>query len=158
VATFDDLFGKKSGGKYMKWDAVGDTIIVQFLGEPDPTSPQKDFKSGEKKFMVQVEDGGKWGPKQESQFDPESVHSFFPLTQISIRVRVVAYKNAKGEAREDFEPFETTWELNQNQEEKFKESMMEDRDLQVGAGTIAGIKWIDDSKPRKYAIKLKAGE
>jgi hypothetical protein len=158
MATFDDLFGKKPGGKYLKWHSVGDTIIVQSLGEPDATAPQKDFKSGEKKFMVQVEEGGKWGPKLESQFDPDSVNSWFPLTQINIRVRAVAYKFANGETDKNFEPFETTWELNQNQEERFKEAMMEDRSLQFGAGTIVGIKYIDDSKPRKYAIKLKAGE
>lgn len=167
MATFDDLFGKKSGDKkYMKWNAVGDTIIVQLLGEPYQT-PQKEFKTGKKKFMVETTekkpDGkSKFTVLTEDKFDPEALEEkglrFWALTQIAVEVRVVAYKNANGEADPNHEPFETTWELNPEQEEKLKEAMMEDRSLQVGAGTIGGIKWIGGDKPRKYAIKLKAGE
>jgi len=54
LATFDDLFGKK--GKYIQWRAEGETLIFQLLGEPDGSWPQRDFKSGERKFMVETEE------------------------------------------------------------------------------------------------------
>lgn len=167
MATFDDLFGKKSGGKYIKWNAVGEMLIFQVNGEVDAAAPQKDFRSGEKKYMVETEekkpDGkNKWKPMLESQFSPETQEEkdlgFFPLTQIEIPVTVVGRKLASGETDDTHEPFDGTWELTDQQKERLKEAMMEDRDIQLVPGTIIAVKWIDDGKPRKYAIKLKAGE
>lgn len=165
MATFDDLFGKKSG-KFIKWNAVGETLVFVVDGEPNAAAPQKDFKSGESKFMVETEekkeDGrNKWKPMTTSQFDPASLEEkelgFFPLTQIEIPVRVVARKNDKGEAL-PHEEFTAKWELSDAMKDKLFEVMAEDKSIQLVPGTIVGVKWILDGRPRKYAIKLKAGE
>lgn len=166
MATFDDLFGKK--GKYIKWNAEGETLIFQLLGEPDGSYPQRDFKSGEKKFLVETEekkpDGkNKWAPMTESQFDPAALGEkglgFFALTMVMIPVKVVARKLPDGTPDPKFESFDAKWELSDQQKDALKLAMMEDKSLQVGHGTICGVKCIDyNSTPRKYAIKLKAGE
>ena len=166
MATFDDLFGKK--GKYIQWRAEGETLIFQLLGEPDGSWPQRDFKSGERKFMVETEEKkpvgmNKWKPMTESQFDPAALEEkelgFFALTTVMIPVKVVARKLPDGTTDAGFESFDSKWELSDQQKDALKLAMMEDKSLQVGHGTICGVKCIDfNSKPRKYAIKLKAGE
>lgn len=168
MATFDDLFGKK--GKYIKWSAEGETLIFQLLGEPDATWPQRDFKTGERKYLIETEEPNpnkpgknKWKPVTESQFDADAQKEkelgVMALTSIMIPVRVVARKRPDGTAEENFESFEAKWELSDEQKKALELAMMEDRNLQVGHGTICGVKCIDyNSKPRKYAIKLKAGE
>lgn len=175
MATFDDLFGKK--GKFIKWNAEGETLIFQLLGEPDGSYPQRDFKTGERKYLIETEEPNlnkpdaskpsgyknKWKPVTESQFDAEvqaeKELGIMPLTSIMIPVRVVARKRPDGTADANFESFEAKWELTDEQKKALELAMMEDRSLQVGHGTICGVKCIDyNAKPRKYAIKLKAGE
>jgi len=76
-----------------------------------------------------------------------------------IPVKVVARKLPDGTTDAGFESFDSKWELSDQQKDALKLAMMEDKSLQVGHGTICGVKCIDfNSKPRKYAIKLKAGE
>jgi hypothetical protein len=167
LATFDDLFGKKSG-KFIKWNEEGETLIFQISGEVDAAHPQRDFKSGSRKFLVETDekkpDGkNKWKPMLETEFDPavleEKELGFFALTQIMIPVKVVGKKGKNNESVAGWEAFDAKWELSQNQEERLKEAMMEDRSIQLVPGTIIGAKLIDmSSKPRKYAIKLKAAE
>lgn len=167
MATFNDLFGPK--GNFIKWNAEGETLVFVVDGEPDATAPQRDFKTGLKKFMVETDEPNpakpgknKYKVMTEDQFDPdvlrEKERNFWVLTQINIPVRVVARKSASGETLAH-EEFKATWELSEQQKERLQEAMMEDRSIQLVPGTIVGVKVIDyNAKPRKYAIKLKAGE
>lgn len=167
MATFDDLFGKKQG-KFIKWNEEGETLIFQVTGEPDANHPQRDFRSGKRKFLIETDekkpDGkNKWKPALEDEFDPDALKEkelgFFALTQLMIPVRVVAKKDKNDAPVQDWEPFDAEWELSDQQKERLKEAMMEDRSIPLAPGTIIGDKLIDNSsKPKKHAIKLKAGE
>jgi hypothetical protein len=167
MATFDDLFNRNT--TFIQWKAEGETLVFVVDGEPNAAAPQKDFKTGLKKFMVETEEPNpakpgknKYKVMTEDQFDPAELEkkelNFWALTQIEIPVRVVARKNAQGEALPHTE-FKANWELSENQKDRFKDALMEDKSIKIEKGTIIGVKCIDFSaKPRKYAIKLKAGE
>jgi hypothetical protein len=168
MATFDDLFGKKS--KYPKWETEGETLIFVITGEPNTAAPIKDFKSGEKTFFVETTEPNPAKPGKnkyrimtESQFDPAALEekglNFFARTRWEIPVRVVAKKDKDNNPVENWVAFETTWELSDNQRDRLKEAWMEDKSIPLGPGTIVADKVIDfTAKPRKHAIKMKAGE
>jgi len=156
VATFDELFGKKESGAYLKWNEVGDAFAMEVTGEPDPRSPQKDWQSGKTKHMVQVNDGDKWAVKTEGEFDGDAVYKHFPLTQIAVPVRVYQ-KSTKSGKVEDFEAFDTVWELTKEMTDKLKEEMAE-TGIPLEKGTKVNVKFLIDGKPRKFSVKMKAAE
>lgn len=168
MATFDDLFGPK--GNFIQWKAEGETLVFVVDGEPDAAAPQKDFKTGLRKFMVETDEPNPQKPGKnkykvmtEDQFDPETLRekdrNFWALTQIEIPVRVVARKHSNGDTDSTHKEFAATWELSEQQKERLKEALQEDKSIQLVPGTVIGVKCIDfTARPRKYAIKLKAGE
>lgn len=156
MATFNDLFGKNESGAYLKWNEVGDAFAMVVTGEPDARSPQVDWQTKKTKHMVQVSDGDKWAVKLNGDFDPDSVHKHFPLTQIAVPVRVYQ-KTTKAGKVEDFEEFETTWELTKEMTDKLKEEMAE-TSLPLEKGVKVQVKFLIDGKPRKFSVKLKPAE
>lgn len=159
MATYDEMFGKAAnngGKKYIKWEKVNEVLFFRVTGEPFK-QPQVNFKTKKAKFMVQLEEGGKWGPKDEGEFVESEVENFFPLTEWAIPVVVFQKKGADGNMVEDFEEFSADWAPNQEQNEKLKDAML-DTEIPVQAGTIIAVKWALDEKPRKYVVKLAAGE
>lgn len=154
--NFDELFGKTETGTYLKWNEVGDAFAVELLAEPDPKYPQKNFSTGKTKYLVREVAGGPWKPKDEGTFDPDQVDSSFMATVIAVKVNVYQ-KSTKAGKVDDFEPFETLWELSKEQTEKLKEEMVE-TGISFGKGTKANIKFLIDSTPRKFSVKLKAAE
>lgn len=158
MATYEEMFGKKSSGdkKYIKWEKVGEVLFFRVTGEPYEV-PQVNFTTKKAKFMVQEVKGGKWGPKDEGSFDPNGVESCFPLQEWAIPVTVTGKKGTDGEMVADFEEFDAEWAPSQNQNDKLKDAMLE-TEIPIQAGTIIAVKWALDEKPRKYIVKLAAGE
>lgn len=158
MATYEEMFGKKSGGsgKYIQWKAMGEVLFFRVTGEPYEV-PQVNFSSKKKKFMVRVDEDGKWGPKDEGEFDPGAVASYFPLMEWAVPVVVTGKRNADGTDVQDWEEFTGEWVPNQDQNEKLKNAMLE-TELPLQAGTVIAVKWAAEDKPRKYVVKLAAGE
>lgn len=158
MATFDDLFGKKSSDqKYIKWSQIDEALYMVVTGEPDPRHPQIDFKSGKKKYMVQVNADSKWGPKQDGEFNPDHVENYFELTCIKVPVKVFRRVLPNGEDDASFEEFEADWIPTQDQEEKLKDQMLETR-IPLSEGTVVAVKYLLDGKPRKYMVRLAESE
>lgn len=156
MATFDELFGKAETGNYLKWNEVGDSFAMEVTGEPNPKAPQKNFSTGKIKFLVQKNEGDKWQPMDEGTFDPDVVHGSFMATQIAVPVRVYQKKTKAGLV-EDFEAFDTTWELTKEHTEKLKEAMAETQ-IPLQKGTKVNVTFLIDGKPRKFSVKMKAAE
>lgn len=157
MATFDELFAKsQSAGNYMKWSEVGDAFAVELLEEPNPKAPQVNRQTGKVTWLTQASAGAPWKPMDEGSFDPTDFENAFMATQIQVKVKVYQ-KSTKAGKVEDFEPFETTWELTKEHTAKLKEEMAE-TGINFGPGTKANIKYLIDGKPKKFSIKLKAAE
>ena len=156
---YDELFGKKSSGQYIKWANVNEALYMQVTGAPDPRYPDYDFKSGKRKFLVKLADAPKYKPMQEGDFDPESdeVENSFPLTVIRVPVKVFRRVLADGQDDPTFEEFESFWIPTQNQTDKLKDQMLETR-IPLAPGTVVAVKYLEDGKPRKYMVRLAAGE
>lgn len=158
---FAALFGKTMDGKkvsdrkFMKYENQGESFQFVITGDMEST-PQL-TQDGKRKFMVET-GGGKrgWEVKGEGEFD-ENLNHFAPDPDRQFPVHVVAKKKANGEPVEDFEPFDTVWELRAgNRLEKLEEALLEEPIL-LGAGVKVIEKLLDKgSKPYKYSIKLKA--
>jgi hypothetical protein len=84
MATYAEMFG--GGGKdflrIQKEDEKVEAIFLDWGKVPQRSD------GGKAQHMVQVEDGGKWGPKEVGSFDPDTVHSSFPLMQIELKLEV----------------------------------------------------------------------
>jgi hypothetical protein len=164
--SFDDIFGSGSkasgggGGKYIKWENVGDTFALVVRGPIDPKYPQKVFGTQKDKYLVQVAKGDKYKPMAEGDFNEDEVENFFQATEVMIPVTVAAKAEGKAQV-EDFEPFDVEWVLNKgDQHDKFKDALLEFDDA-IDVGTVIQVKLLvqgSSGKPGKYAIKLKAGE
>lgn len=156
---FAALFGKTLDGKkvtdkkYMKYENVGESFAFVITGDMEST-PQV-TADGKKKYMVKT-GGGKtgWEAKAEGSFDEELEH-FEPQPDKQFPVRVLQHKKPNGDLFEDFEPFDTVWELKVgNRMDKLEEALMEEPIL-LGDGVRVIEKQIDrGSKPYKYAIKI----
>ena len=158
--TYADLFGKPAaagGGKsYIKWDKVGDVLAFVVTGEPVSDQPQKDFGTGKNKWMTRATDSSPWKALAEGSFDPDEMDSAFQLFEIMIPVTVAAKAEGK-EPVADWAPFDAEWTFKGDQEAKFKDALLE-FDAPIGVGTVIQVKYLAEGKPRKYAIKIKAGE
>lgn len=163
MATFDELFGKKSGGgKYLKWENVDDAFYMVVTGEPDGRYPQRDFKTGKGKFLVKLADAAKYKPMREGEFDPDSedVENYFALTTLMIPVKVFRKVLPTGQDDETFEEFETEWILTDEQTEKLKDQMLETK-VPIEAGTIIADKLLvkgGNGNYSKHMIRLQAAE
>lgn len=156
MATYAQMYGKQSSSdkKYIKWEKVNEALFFRVTGEPYKR-PQIDFATKKPKFMVKQATG--WKPMVEGTFDESDVDSF-PLTEWTIPVVVFQKKDADGNMVEGFEEFAAEWAPNQEQDKKLQDAMLEDTNLEVKEGTIIAVKWVLDEKPRKYVVKLAAGE
>lgn len=160
MATYADLFGDPNapkapkGGRWIKFENVGETFLLQQIGEPKDVPQQVDGKT---KWIVQAYEDAPWKPMGEGTFDPEKVAgSFLPDDKDwEIRVRVVGKKDAKGVKVEDFEPFETTWELkNGDTLTKFQAELL-DTGAEIGDGTLWAWKQLSKAKkPYQYSVKI----
>jgi hypothetical protein len=161
MATYADLFGDpnapqkpKGDRRWIKFDEVGETFLLQQTGDPEQV-PQK--VDGKVKYIVQAYEKAPWKPMGEGTFDPEKVAGSFipPEKDVEIPVRVVGKKDSKGVKVEDFEPFETTWELkNGDTLDKFKEELL-DTGAEIGEGTLWAYKQLAKVKPKyKYSVKI----
>lgn len=156
---FAALFGKTLDGKkvtdkkYMKYENVGESFAFVITGDMEST-PQVTAE-GKKKYMVKGANG-KWSPMAEGSFDDNLEH-FEPQPDKQFPVKVLQHKKPNGDLFEDFEPFDTVWELRAgNRMDKLEEALMEEPIL-LGAGVRVIEKQIDrGSKPYKYAIKIAA--
>lgn len=155
MATYAEMYGKQSNSdkKYIKWEKVNEVLFFRVTGEPFK-QPQINFKTKKAKFMVQTDAG--WKPMDEGTFDESDVDSF-PLMEWAIPVVVFQKKDADGNMVENFEEFTADWAPNQEQDKKLQDAML-DTEIPVQAGTIIAVKWALDEKPRKYVVKLAAGE
>ena len=155
MTTFEEqyaaLFGTGSSDRqYIKYGSSGEGFQYIQTG-PLKQVPQT-MPNGDKKFMVK--ENGKWSAKAEGSFS-EGLENFEPRKDIEIPVKVVGHILKGGKKDEDFEPFETMWELRAgNREEKFKEAMLE-AEVAAVEGTKYFEKLLDNStKPFKYTIKI----
>jgi hypothetical protein len=164
MATYDDLFGGKSGGSgsFVRAGQEGETLLMVQTGEIKKV-PQQVEVDGKKynKWLVQPSEDSKWKVvPQMPGFDESDYHGAFqPNADIHVPVKVVAKKLKNGEKDETFEPYDATWDLGAgDQMDKFKDAMLES-----GAAAIEGTKYsrkllTTQVKPYKYAIKMQAGK
>lgn len=154
MATLDDLFGKPAGEqRWMKFENEGEAFLLEQTAEPKLV-PQKG-PNGRNTWLVQVNEGDKYQPKEEGTFDPDSVHrSFMPDKNIVIPAKVLAKKLKDGAADPTHEPFDTDWELTKDQREKFREAML-DSGQSAEAGTKYAVKLLSRAKkPYSYSVKI----
>ena len=159
--SFDDIFGKKStspgpGGAYIKWEQVGDTVALVVRGAIVPDHPQKVFRTDKNKWVVKKEENSEWAQVAEGTFDPNEVYKCFQGTEVMVPVTVAGYSDGKVQ-RTEWTPFDVDWTFKGDQEDKFRDALMEFDDA-IEEGTVILVKWLANSKPGKYAIKIKAGE
>lgn len=159
ATSYNDLFGKKSsdseGGKrYLKWESVGDVVVMQQIGEAVSDHPQYVFGTSKKKFLVKMNAEDKYKPMGEGDFDPDEVENSFPATEIMIPVRVLKVTKADGTVDET--EFDAEWTFKGDQQDKFKDALLELGEG-IGEGTAYAVKYLADGKPRKYAVKIKNG-
>lgn len=161
MATYADLFGdpnapKATGGsqRWLKFEQVGETFLLQQTGEPKQVPQQVDKKV---KWIVQAYEGAAWKPMGEGTFDPEKVAGSYQPDEkdIEIPVTVVGKKDSKGQKVEDFEPFDTVWELkNGDTLDKFKAELL-DTGHPAAPGTLWAYKQLSKStKPYQYSVKI----
>lgn len=84
MATYDEIFGG-SGKSWLTISKEDEKVEAVFLGW------EKAAQRGDNRkpvFMVQVNEGEKWGPKEQGTFDPDSVAGHFPLEQIELKLEV----------------------------------------------------------------------
>lgn len=152
MATYDDLFNQSSGKRYMKFENDGESLLLVQTDEPKLV-PQKN-NEGKTVYLVQVSEGDKYKPMTKDQFDEDEVENFFTPKVVSIPVTVAGKKLKDGTKDDSFEPFDTNWELNQDQEKKFKEALL-DTGLPAEAGTKYAVKRLSSkSKPYTYSVKI----
>jgi hypothetical protein len=158
VASFDDLFGKKSddsGVQRMRFDEAGEAFLLVQTGEPKHVSQKN--KDGEVIHIVKMESWPKGKPLPVSEYDPEDADLEWVVKpkDIVIPVKVLAKKDRAGKKIEDFEPFDTDWKLGRDEREKFKDAML-DAGVEVTEGTKYARKLL--TKPAKgpytYSIKI----
>lgn len=161
---YDELFGSKSadaagGGKYIKWNAVDEALYMVVTGPVDPKYPDYDFKERRQKYLVKYEGEPKYKVKLKGDFDPEAenVENSFGLTVIRVPVQVFRKVLPNGEDDGTFEPFDSFWIPTQDQKDKLKDQMLETR-VPLVPGTIIAVQYLLDGKPRKYKVRLAAGE
>lgn len=86
MASYDDIFGSGNGGRsFLSIKNEDEKVEAIFLGYDRVPDRGQD---GKPKFMVQVNDGDKWGPKSEAEFDPDEVAGSFPLKQLELKLEV----------------------------------------------------------------------
>lgn len=160
MATWDDLFGSngmaKGGGgsRYLKWNADGEEILVQVTGEPEARDQQIDGKT---KWLVKLTANGKHKPMAEGDFDPENVANAFKPNEkdIVVPVRAIGKKDAGGKKVEDFEPFDTEWELSKGDMLEKTKAHMQDTGHALAKGAMVTLKRLDStSKPHSFAVKI----
>jgi len=155
MATLDDLFGNKSSDRrFMKFENDGEELLLVQTGEPK-RPPQRNRKTGKNVWLVQMASDDKYKPMDEGTFNEDEVENCFqPKGEIHIPVKVAGKKFKDGSKDEDFEPFETVWELTKDQEPKLKEAMM-DTGTPAQPGTKYILKRLDSTvKPYVYAVKI----
>lgn len=161
MATYADLFGdpnapkaKAGGQRWIKFEEVGETFLLQQIGDPTPVPQQVDGKT---KWIVQAYEKAPWKPMGEGTFDPDKVAGCFLPDEKDweIKVRVVGKKDSKGAKVEDFEPFETTWELKTGDTlTKFQAELL-DTGAEIGDGTLWAWKQLSKAKkPYQYSTKI----
>lgn len=156
MASFDDLFGSNSDRRFMKFEHDKETYLLQQRGEPRFV-PQK-MDDGKLKYMVQVNPGDKWTPMGEGTFDENEVEASFKAgNEIEIDVTAVAKKDKSGNKIDDFEPFETVWELKMGDCRKKLEDAMAETGLPIEDGTVFSLQRLSSKKkPYSYAVKIVA--
>lgn len=153
MATYDDLFKRDSGKRYMKFENDGESFLLVQTGEPRLV-PQRNRDTNEIIYIVQVEEEGKWKRMSKEDFDEDEVFGIYQPKNVLIPVTVVAKKLKDGTKDESFESFDTDWELNQDQEKKFKEALL-DTGLPAERGTKYAVKRLSSStKPYTYSVKI----
>lgn len=166
MATYEDLFGKSgmaSGGgssRYLKWENDGETLLVQITGEPDPRPQQVD---GKPKWLVRLVAGQKPKPMAEGTFNPDAVDGAWQPKErdIYVPVTVVGKKDAGGKKVEDFQTFDTEWELSKGDMLDKTKAEMQDTGHALAPGALVALKRLDStSKPHKFSVKIvkPAGE
>ncbi len=160
--SFDDLFGGGSngGGKYLKWEQVGDEVLLIQTG-PAFHQVQTKFQTGEPKYLIRTEPGGKMNNVRYlgvDGFDPADLDDddYWQPKDLVIPVRHVATRR-NGETVNDAE-FDVKWEVNKgDQHAKLRDAFLELGEP-VDVGTKYIVKYIQDGKPRKYSIRIKNAE
>ena len=146
MATYDELFGKKSSGPKRppqpKWENEGDSHVGVVSGEPQSV-PQRDFEASKDKYMVKT-GGGKngWEVKNEGDFNTELDN--FALTQIALPVTIDGVEN--------------TIYFTGQREDALKDAM-QDTGIPLVPGTTIGIKFLRrDGKRKIWSVKLVAAK
>lgn len=157
MASFDDIFGKKSGGSsFLKFTEDKETFLVQQTGEPEARD-QKNAK-GQVVYLVKMKSAPKYKPMGADEFDQDSenVENFFkPDPNYVVPVRIIGHKNAKGESAEDQVGSDVIWDTSAGDTfAKLKDAVLEEGvGLEVGA--VYAVKRLDSkSKPYTYSVKV----
>lgn len=138
MATYDEMFGGGSGGKnYVRLKNEDEQFVGIFVGYEK--IDDIDFKTKKKRFMVQAEDGGKWGPQLEGDFDESEVHKFFPLTQVQLELEL------------DGKTWH--WTLSGTAEDAFKSALKAAGGIEAG-DTLAGKLVSTTEKPYTWKFKI----
>lgn len=160
ATTYEDLFGAQSPmngstpSRYMKWDQDGEELLVRVTGELEFRDQQIDGKT---KWLVRMVKGGKMKPMAEGDFDPEKVEDAFKPKEKDalIPVKVMGKKLKNGEKVENFEPFDTMWELVKGDFKTALQAEMREAGKPIDVGLMVALKRLDSTgKPHKFSVKF----
>lgn len=155
MASFDEIFGKKSGGSnFLKFTEDKETFLVQQTGEPEAREQKN--QNGKTVYLVKLHDAIKYKPMGEDEFDQDEVENFFkPDPNYIVPVRIIGHKNAKGEAIEDQVGNDVTWDTSAGDTfAKLKDAVLEEGvGLEVDA-VYAVKRLTSKEKPYKYSVKV----
>ena len=160
ATTYEDLFGAQSPmngstpSRYMKWDQDGEELLVRVTGELEFRDQQIDGKT---KWLVRMVKGGKMKPMAEGDFDPEKVEDAFKPKEKDalIPVKVLGKKLKNGEKVENFEPFDTMWDLGKGNFKTALQAEMRETGRAIDIDLTAALKRLDStSKPHSFGVKF----
>ena len=137
MATYAEMFGGGSGKNYVRLTQEDEQFVGIFEGYE--RIPDINFKTKKARFMVQEEDGGKWGPQDEGSFDPDAVHKAFPLTQVELHLTL--------------EGKDWYWTLSGTAEDAFKSALKAVGGIEDG-DTVAGKLVSTTEKPYTWKFKI----
>jgi hypothetical protein len=168
VTTFEDqfaaLFGKSVDGKsitdkkFIKYENPGETFYFVITGEMERTPQTMQVGGVDRvKVLVRVDPKEKMKPFPIDAV-PEGTDEkdiWQPPGDVTFPVKVVKHTLVGGKPDEEFEEFDTKWELRAgNRMEKLQEAMLE-AEIVLEPGVRVIEKLLDkNSKPYKYSIKV----
>lgn len=138
MATYDEMFGGGSGGKnYVRLKNEDEQFVGIYEGYEK--IDDIDFRSKKQRYLVQEDEGGKWGPKLEGEFEEDDCFKFFPLKQVQLHLTL--------------DGKDWYWPLSGSAEEAFKSALKAVGGIEAG-DTLAGKLVSTTEKPYTWKFKI----